>query len=414
MTSFAIQNFGCRVNQAEAFDWTEALEGRGLELEPDAGRADIVVINTCTLTSRADRDVRKFVRRVSRLNPEARLVVAGCSVTRERASLEAMSRAWMMISNEEKCDLPARVAAGLGAAPAAAAKPLRSRALLKIQDGCDLGCSFCVIPQVRGASRSVGPTEVLGRAGELAARGFREIVLCGIHLSSYGLDLRPPSSLAGLLRDLTALVGPARVRLSSLDPRRLDEDLLELVTGDPGICPHFHISLQHASASILRRMGRAANASSYAEVLDRLKRRRPEAALGADIIVGFPGESEAEFSELREFLESSPLTYFHVFVFSPRPGTPAAGWAQVRDADKRRRSAALRQLSARKRLAFQRSFLGRELDGVVVRKSGASARVLTGNYIDVRVSGCARPAGEAVRVRIDKVDPAGVSGMAVG
>jgi threonylcarbamoyladenosine tRNA methylthiotransferase MtaB len=414
MRTFSIRNFGCRVNQAEAFDWAEALEGRGLALELDAARADIVVINTCTLTSRADRDVRKFMRRVSRLNPEARLVIAGCSVSGDRESLEAMPQVWMVVSNDEKYDLPERVAASLAAAPAAAAKPLRSRALLKVQDGCNLRCSFCIIPQVRGPSKSLSPAEVLGRARELADRGFREIVLCGIHLSSYGLDLRPRYSLVRLLRELTPLLGPGRVRLSSLDPRRLDGDMIGFVTTEPGICPHFHLSLQHASENILQRMGRDANASSYAEVLERLSKGRPEAALGADIIVGFPGESEAEFSELREFLESSPLTYFHVFVFSPRPNTPAAGWTQVRDGDKRRRSAALRQLSDRKRLAFQRSFLGRELDGVVIKKSGASARVLTGNYIDVRVAGCSATAGESVRVRIDEVGPAGVRGATVG
>jgi threonylcarbamoyladenosine tRNA methylthiotransferase MtaB len=401
--SFSIQNFGCRVNQAESFSWAEAFERRGLVLETDAARADLVVINSCTLTSRADRDVRKFIRRVARLNPLAKLVVAGCSVERDREALAAMPETWMVLSNGEKQDLPERVAAGLPAGPAAAPDPLRSRALLKIQDGCDLHCTFCVIPSVRGRGRSFDPGEVVGRARDLTDRGFREIVLCGIHLSSYGRDLEPAGSLAGLLRELTVVPGIGRLRLSSLDPRTLDEELIRFITGDPGMCPHFHLSLQHASENVLRRMGRNSTAAEYAGVLGKLRALRPDAALGADIIVGFPGESEADFEDLRDFLETSPLTYFHIFAFSPRPGTPAAAWPQVPEADKRRRSAVLRELSARKRQAFETGFVGRELDGVVIKKSGDAAFVLTGNYINVQVAANGARPGSGVWVRIDEV-----------
>ncbi len=401
--SFSIQNFGCRVNQAESFSWAEAFERRGLVLETDAARADLVVINSCTLTSRADRDVRKFIRRVARLNPLAKLVVAGCSVERDREALAAMPETWMVLSNGEKQDLPERVAAGLPAGPAAAPDPLRSRALLKIQDGCDLHCTFCVIPSVRGRGRSFDPGEVVQRARDLTDRGFREIVLCGIHLSSYGRDLEPAGSLAGLLRELTVVPGIGRLRLSSLDPRTLDEELIRFITGDPGMCPHFHLSLQHASENVLRRMGRNSTAAEYAGVLGKLRALRPDAALGADIIVGFPGESEADFEDLRDFLETSPLTYFHIFAFSPRPGTLAAAWPQVPEADKRRRSAVLRELSARKRQAFETGFVGRELDGVVIKKSGDAAFVLTGNYINVQVAANGARPGSGVWVRIDEV-----------
>ncbi|OGD22407.1 MAG: radical SAM protein [Candidatus Aminicenantes bacterium RBG_16_63_16] len=414
MTSFSIQNFGCRVNQAEAFAWAEAFERRGLVLEPDAARADLVVINSCTLTGRADRDVRKFIRRVARLNPQARLVIAGCSVERDRDAMRAMPQAWLVLSNEEKPDLPERVAADFPARPAAGSHPLRSRALLKVQDGCDNRCSFCVIPTVRGGSRSLDPGGILDRARDLTDRGFREIVLCGIHLSSYGGDLVPRRSLAGLLRELTAVPGLGRVRLSSFDPRALDEELIHLITGDPGICPHFHLSLQHASENVLRRMGRNSRTADYAGVLGKLRALRPDAALGADIIVGFPGESEADFEDLRGFLQASPLNYFHVFAFSPRPGTAAAAWPQVGEADKRRRSAVLRSLSAGKRQAFEESFVGRELGGVVVKSSGGSAVVLTGNYINVRVpAGETRP-GASVTVRVEEAGRGRVRGVVVG
>jgi len=414
MTSFSIQNFGCRVNQAESFAWAEAFERRGLVREQDATRADLVVINSCTLTGRADRDVRKFIRHVARLNPLARLVIAGCSVERDREALAAMPQAWMVLSNGEKLDLPERVAAVIPAAPQAEPNPLRSRALLKVQDGCDHHCSFCVIPSVRGRSRSLDPGEIVARARDLTGRGFREIVLCGIHLSSYGRDLLPGNSLVGLLRELTAVPGIGRLRLSSLDPRWLDEELIQFITGHPGMCPHFHLSLQHASENVLHRMGRNSRAADYAAVLGRLRVLRPEAALGADIIVGFPGESEADFSDLRDFLEASPLTYFHVFAYSPRPGTPAADWPQVREADKRRRSAVLRDLSARKRQAFEESFAGSELCGVVVKRSSGAAVVLTGNYINVRVpAGDAEPGG-SVRVRIDEAGWGRVRGAVLG
>jgi threonylcarbamoyladenosine tRNA methylthiotransferase MtaB len=414
MTSFSIQNFGCRVNQAESFSWAEEFERRGLVREQDATRADLVVINSCTLTARADRDVRKFIRRVAHLNPSARMVIAGCSVERDREALRDLPQAWLVLSNEEKLDLPEKVAAVIPPGPRAQPNPFRSRALLKVQDGCDHHCSFCVIPSVRGRSRSLGPGAIVERARDLTGRGFREIVLCGIHLSSYGRDLNPGSSLAGLLRGLTAVPGIGRLRLSSLDPRYLDEEFIDFVTGNSGVCPHFHLSLQHASEKVLHRMGRNSRSADYDGVLGRLRPLRPEAALGADIIVGFPGESEADFAGLHGFLEASPLTYFHVFAYSPRPGTPAAGWPQVRDEDKRLRSAVLRDLSSRKRQAFEESFVGSELSGVVVKKSGDAAVVLTGNYINVRVpAGDARPGG-AVRVRIDEAGRGSVRGAVVG
>jgi threonylcarbamoyladenosine tRNA methylthiotransferase MtaB len=325
-----------------------------------------------------------------------------------------MPQAWLALSNEEKLDLAERVTADLPARPAAGSHPLRSRALLKVQDGCDHRCSFCVIPSVRGGSRSLDPGGILDRARDLTERGFREIVLCGIHLSSYGRHLSPRSSLAGLLRELTAVPGLGRVRLSSLDPRALDEELIRFLTGNPGICPHFHISLQHASENVLQRMGRNSRAADYAGVLGKLKALRPDAALGADIIVGFPGESEADFEDLRGFLQASPLNYLHVFAFSPRPGTPAAAWPQVGEADKRRRSAVLRTLSAGKRQAFEESFVGCELGGVAVKSSGGSAVVLTGNYINVRVPAADAQPGGSLKVRVEEAGRGGARGVVVG
>jgi threonylcarbamoyladenosine tRNA methylthiotransferase MtaB len=404
MPSFSIQNFGCRVNQAEAFSWAEEFELDGMRLEEDPTRADLVVVNTCTLTAGADRDVRKFIRRISRLNSGAKLIIAGCSVDGGTLRSEDLTPEMLLLPNAAKTQLPDRVLSPLKTRAAPVAKPLRSRALLKVQDGCDLRCTSCIVPSVRGPSRSFGREEILARARRLIAQGFREIVLCGIHLSSYGLDRDPKDSLAGLLGDLAEVEGLGRLRLSSLDPRYLDDGLSGLITGSPRVCPHFHLSLQHASDRILKRMGRRSNAAGYSRILERLRERSPEAALGADIIVGFPGEEEKDFERLRGFVAQSPLDYLHVFTYSSRPGTRAASWPQVEDTEKRRRSALLRMVAEDKRRAFRERFMGRELMGIIIRKGAQGVEVLTINYIDVLVPSCSGRPGDEVKVRITRVE----------
>ena len=244
--------------------------------------------------------------------------------------------------------------------------PFRARAFLKAQDGCDFHCAYCIIPAVRGKGASVAGEDVVGRVRELVADGYREIVLAGIHLSSYGRDLEPRSSLRELLERIEAVEGLGRVRLSSLDPRFCDEPLAAHIAASPRIAPHFHLSLQSGSARTLRAMGRASNPESYLEILEGLRRLSPDAALGADIIVGFPGETDEEFERTREFVERSPLTYVHVFPFSPREGTPAAALEPVGGAVKAKRADILRDLSRAKDLAFRAGFVGRELEAVVI------------------------------------------------
>ncbi len=405
MTSFSIQNFGCRVNQAEAFAWTEELEAHGWRLEEDSTRADLVVLNTCTLTGKADRDVRKFIRKITRLNPEARLVVTGCSVDAGRIKTQGMPLNWLVIPNGQKEGLVDRVVSPAKRRSAAPEKHFRSRAILKIQDGCNERCTFCVIPRVRGRSRSFERADILARAREFAGRGFREIILCGIHLSSYGLDLHPQTSLLDIIRELTAIEEIGHIRLSSLDPRFLDDRLMAFLAGNPKISPHFHLSLQHGSDRILKRMGRASQVSEYLRILNELRRISPMAALGADIMVGFPGESEDDFADMTVFLERSPVAYLHVFAYSPRPGTPAADWPQVDERLKGERSARLRRLSAEKRSAFHLAFLSKELNGILIRRKGGGGEVLTENYINVQVPFCSGRPGEEVKVRLTEAGP---------
>lgn len=413
MTSFSIQNFGCRVNQAEAFDWASELQQGGLRLERDFDRSHVVVVNTCTLTGRADRDARKFIRRIVRLNPKAKVVVTGCLAERDPGGLEGIPGVWRVIPNREKAGLAGQILSNAKAAPEAGAQPYRSRALVKVQDGCNMSCSFCIIPRVRGRSASVPKDVILGRIRRLAEDGFSEIVLTGIHLCSYGRDLKAPSSLLDLLQGIEALDGKVKVRLSSLDPRLLSAPLLGHLTASKIICPHFHLSLQHGSEAVLRRMGRQSTVAEYRDTISSLREHSPQAGIGADIIAGFPGETEEDFKQMVEFLSETPLTYFHVFSYSPRPGTEAADWPQVDEKKKKERAALLREISRQKNLAFRSLFLGQELEAVVIEKEGEAADVLTSNYIQIRVPACPAEERQRVRVKPDRVTERGTSGTII-
>lgn len=438
MPSFSVRNFGCRVNLAESFAWAEALRGRGLPFEEDWRRGDVVILNSCTLTGRADRDFRKFVRQIGRENPGAKLIITGCLAERAPEEFERTPGVGLVLGNREKADLVERALALIGGDAGEGAKPsfpceassvagaglsgtsggrrgrpdeereesFRARAYVKIQDGCDKRCAFCVIPSVRGPSVSAAPGDVLARVEALVGRGFREIVLAGIDLSSYGDDLEPRASLAGLLREVVEVPRLGRVRLSSLDPGRMDEALIALAASNGRVCRHFHLSLQHASPRVLRSMGRAAEPEMYRRRLEALRAAVPDSALGADVIVGFPGETEEDFEALRDFLAESPLTYFHVFSYSPRRGTPAAGRRQVPGRVIKERSLALRRLAAAKDIAFRRSLLGRTLEAVVIKggdgpKKGRS-ELLTDNFIRVEAPSSPAPEGELVRIRITR------------
>jgi threonylcarbamoyladenosine tRNA methylthiotransferase MtaB len=413
MTSFSIQTFGCRVNQAEAFYWTDTLQKKGLKFEKDSLRGDFVLVNSCTLTSRADRDTRSFIRKVSRLNPAAKLIVTGCYAERAPEELQRMPRVWRVFSNAEKKNITTEILSLACPQNEISTFAFRSRALVKVQDGCDFRCTFCVIPSVRGKSVSIGKREIIARVKELSAQGFKEIVLTGIQLNSYGLDLKPRSSLLELLREITKMEGVPRVRLSSLDPRFLNPSLVELVTKRGKICPHFHLSLQSGSDEILSRMGRRIKVEAYNEILSSLREKSPRASLGADIIAGFPGETEEEFEHTCAFLRQSPLTYFHVFSYSARPGTEAASWEQVNDRVKKERGAILRSISRTKNTDFRQNFLDKECEAVVVKKEETQDEVLTSNYLRVCVPSSPYSEKDEVKVLITQVDERETRGRVV-
>jgi len=403
MTSFFIQNFGCRVNQAEAFDWAAEFQKKGWRLADGDSKCRVVIVNTCTLTGRADRDGRKYIRKIARENPGARIVVTGCLAERDPEGLKSIPGVWRIIPNAAKVSLPGQCADGIGPdAPGAVETPVsfRARALVKVQDGCDRNCTFCVIPSVRGRSSSVPVAELLERIERLVSGGYAEIVLAGIHLCSYGRDLRPPSSLLGLLSEIEALPGDFRLRLSSLDPRLLPGPLLDFLTGSRRIVPHFHLSLQHGSDRILRAMGRESTNESYRDLCARFARQAPEANIGADFIVGFPGENEKDFETMVTLFEDSPLGYAHVFSYSARPGTKAAEAAVLDPAVVKARAGRLRRLSEKKSLAYRRRFVGRTLDGIVIQRKPGGVETLTPNYLKVIVPETGVQEGTAVKVRI--------------
>ncbi len=412
MNSFSIQSFGCRVNQAEAFSWADEFQKRGLRFEQEHGRSDLILVNTCTVTARADRDVRNFIRRMHRDNPAAKLVVTGCFAERAAEELKNFPGVWQVVSNLEKEALPDRILSQTSLPGITRSRPFRSRALIKIQDGCDFGCTFCIVPSVRGKSVSHTPDKILADVRAVVEQGFKEVVLAGVHITLYGRDLDPALSFRGLLEAISAVDGLHRVRLSSLDPRFLDDGLLDYLVSEPRICPHFHLSLQHGADRIIARMGRKIKTADYERILARLHRGLPRAALGTDIIAGFPGESDEDFAAMCAFLERSPLTYFHVFSFSPRPNTPAAGWTQVHPETKKERASRLRALAREKNLAFRSGLIGSVCETVIISHAAAdgSGRALSDNYIDISLAECRVPEMGLAAVEIVSVDGARTQG----
>lgn len=404
MTSFSIQSFGCRVNQAEAFLWADEFQKNGLRYKENPFKSDFVLLNTCTITSRADRDVRSFIRKISRLNPKAQLILTGCYVERAPEELRNLPLVSHIFSNKEKNSLAEKVLSHVNSREKISNRLYRSRALVKIQDGCDFRCAFCIIPSVRGKSISTEKGKILNLVKKYTEEGFREIVLTGIHLCLYGFDLKHKSSLLELLKEIEALEGLGKVRLSSLDPRLLSHSLLAHITSSKKICPHFHLSLQHGSDNIIHRMGREVDVAHYRKIITYLRQALPAASIGADIIVGFPGETEDDFKKTYIFLDQSPLTYFHVFPYSPRPGTEASKWPQVKDKVKKERAGLLRRLSAEKNTRFRHIFLGKEFDAVVIKKENSAAQVLTSNYFKVFIPSCPVREKEEVKIKITDVN----------
>jgi threonylcarbamoyladenosine tRNA methylthiotransferase MtaB len=336
----AITTLGCKVNQYDTATIEDRLTADGHRLVPFGEAADIYIVNSCTVTNQADAESRQLVRRAKRTNPQARVIMTGCYAQVNPKSVAKVPEVDHVIGLNRlddilravKAELVERIAVSnlrktdgektpgvdtLGAVTFSG----QTRAFLKIQEGCDLFCTFCIVPMSRGKSRSVSPRIVLEQLDRLAERGFQEIVLTGIHLGGYGEDLEPTVNLTWLLEAIEERKPVPRVRISSIDPHEISDDLIQLLAESQILCPHMHIPIQSGDDSVLVRMRRRYDTVLAREVLARLRERLPHAALGTDFIVGFPGEGETEFAQSMAFLVESPFTYFHVFPYSVRSGT---------------------------------------------------------------------------------------------
>jgi threonylcarbamoyladenosine tRNA methylthiotransferase MtaB len=417
MQTVAITTLGCKTNQFESAAMAELLGKEGFRVIPFEERADIYVINTCTVTARTDAESRKLIRRAQRRNPAARIVVTGCYAQVAFDKLQEMPGVDLILGNTEKKGI-AGMLREAGAAPRVHVSDIsreasveglslesfaeHTRAFLQVQNGCDAFCSYCIVPYARGRSRSVPAADVLAGISGFAAKGFREVVLTGIHLGGYGLDLEPPTSLRELLgaADRERLV--PRLRVGSVEPTEISPELIRFLAGAETVCPHLHIPLQSGDDRVLARMNRKYTTEQFRAVVDELVAAIPGICLGCDVIAGFPGETEEEFAAGLRFIESLPVAYLHVFPFSPREGTPAATMADpVSPNIIRARAEALRELGERKKLAYYRDFIGRELQ-VLVQESvdKGTLRGLARNYVPVTLAGDDRLIGTEVAVRI--------------
>jgi len=423
---FFVQNFGCRATQADGAALEGLLRQRGLEDAAHPREADLVIVNTCTVTAAADEDARKAIHRLHRENPAARIVVTGCYAQRAPEEVARVPGVSLVVGNSHKSDVGvwlgslegreeyhgeilvgdmARQASFLSA-PVEDASGDRTRPNLKIQDGCNNPCAFCIIPSVRGPSRSMPEEEVLRQVRALAGR-YAEIVLTGVNLGRWGRERGFPSGrrLQDLVRRILDETDVRRLRISSVEPMDWTDELLELFAASPRIAAHIHMPLQSGSDAVLRRMKRRYRTRHYEDRLLRAARLLPDAALGADVMTGFPGETDAEFQETLEFIARMPFTYLHVFTYSERPGTPAAGMpGRVAWEARKDRTRQLRRLAAEKNLAFRRRFVGRTLDAVTLD----NGKALTGNYLVVELAR-PRPANEIIEVRIGGLTREGVA-----
>jgi len=420
---YFVQNFGCRATQADGAALEALLAAKGLEIAEERCGADLVVLNTCTVTAAADDDVRQTIRRVHRENPAARILVTGCYAQRAPHELASMPGVEWVVGNSHKTQVADLVTLEGGtpyhgnihvgdifaqrdflSAPVEDAAGDRTRPNLKIQDGCNNRCSFCIIPFVRGRSRSAPADQVVAQVRGLAQR-YREIVLSGINLGRWGREPGSRMRLADLLRRLLAETGVERLRLSSVEPMDFSDDLLGLMAESPRMAKHVHAPLQTGSDRILRLMHRKYRPKHYADRVLRARALMPDAAIGADVMVGFPGETEADFEENRRFIESLPFTYLHVFTYSERPGTPAAeATARVPIPVRKERNRVLRELAAAKNLAFRESMVGRTLSAVTLHETGTA---LTGNYLKVGLARERKP-NILVELRIGGVTNGGL------
>ena len=406
MKTVAVATLGCKVNQFESEALMADLEERGYCLVPFGPGADITIINTCTVTHRADFDSRQMVRKALRNNSDSLIIVTGCYSQVAPEGFAQMEGVKYLLGNREKFQIPGLLPLmEKGELPSVQVSDIRNektftetpvhtfhrhtRAFLKIQDGCNGRCSYCIVPHARGPSRSLPPERIIGHLRILKERDFKEVVLTGIHIGSYGWDLQPSFSLERLLHQIEVEDTPHRIRLSSIEPLDFSPGLISLLSQSTKVCPHLHIPIQSGDDEILRRMNRDYDHDLLRDLINELHRSIPEVSIGADVIIGFPGETEERFENTYTLIESLPISYLHVFPFSKRKGTVAAQLdQQTGGREIKQRAEGMRELGRQKRLFFYRRFLHQVLNVLVEdrREKGSGRwRGLSRNYIPVHL-----------------------------
>jgi threonylcarbamoyladenosine tRNA methylthiotransferase MtaB len=462
MATFHLLNFGCRASQADGSSLKRQLLEAGLEESASVEQSRFAVLNTCTVTASADAEVRQIVRRIHRANPDCQILVTGCYAQRAPEEIAQLPGVAWVVGNSHKHSVAELLA---NASPCAAREPRvapaasrngttgepqplvqiqdrreetapnvredessspappaqvlvgkiseefhfapvfsddRTRPTLKVQDGCDARCSFCVIPSVRGASRSLAPEKVIAQVRELTAQGYMEIVLSGINLGSYGRDLEPRGTFLALVERILAETTIARVRISSIEPMDVSRELIQLVAQEPRMARHFHVPLQSGSDRILRAMNRRYWARHYAQRILAIHEAIPGCGIGADVMVGFPGETDEDHAASLRFIESLPFTYLHIFPYSARPGTPAASRRDhLNGRIARERSREIRAVIDAKRRDFLASLVGTKLSALTLEEMEDGARVaLSTNYVKVALPGSEVEANTLLDVRV--------------
>lgn len=452
--TFRVLNFGCRASQADGAALKLQLERAGWAETAESQNSDIAILNTCTVTATADAEIRQIIRRIHRENPGCRILVTGCYAQRAPQEIAALDGVAWVVGNSHKHriteilkeHLEGRPAASSGLLPglqaaadcpaaegeARSAKPQvwvgevgpefhflpaspddRTRPTLKIQDGCNARCSFCVIPSVRGRSRSLPAEQVVAQVQELEQKGFQEIVLSGINLGSYGRDLGRSITFLGLLEKILSETRLPRLRISSIEPMDVSPALIQAAASNPRIAEHFHVPLQSGADRILRQMNRRYWTSQYAERVLAIREALPHAGVGADVMTGFPGETDGDHAASARFIESLPFTYLHVFPYSARPGTPAAARAdQVNGRIAHERAAELRAVVQPKRRRFMEAQVGRILNVLTLHGAGeGEPAAMSSNYLKVMLPGAATDPNRIVNIRAHRIHEGALYGQ---
>jgi threonylcarbamoyladenosine tRNA methylthiotransferase MtaB len=427
MSKFKITTLGCKVNQAESEAIAQDLQSFECRVARDREKADFCIVNTCAVTQKAAMQSRQAVRRAIRANPNAQIIVTGCYAQTAPQEIKTIEGVNYLVGHAEKQSIGRKIAAGdmgkctntisncidirkkrsFGSMAVAVSVP-RTRPFLKIQDGCDAFCTYCIVPHARGRSKSMPIETVIDQIEKLAKAGYREVVLTGIHLGAYGHDLSPALNLSDAMRRIVDSKPIDRIRLSSIEPFEFTQSILEHAINSEIFCRHFHIPLQSGDAAILKKMGRPYTPQFFADLIHKIHQFLPDAAIGADVLIGFPGEDHTAFENTYHLLESLPISYLHVFPFSPRPGTKAAGLAGMVDQQiVKNRCEQMRALGQKKREEFYRKFIGQELAFLIESKKDPSTNLLKGissNYLPVLIEGGDEFINKFIGVKIQNLE----------